>query len=98
MDHAHHRGPREHGHSHGAVDPAFASTGRGLWALEWSAGLSPTSRRASGTTASDRTLTTICPSMSTIEGATYPAEAVWSEREPVRPRRDGTSRSRIPSA
>ncbi|GEM_PF-1675484 len=38
MDHAHHRGPREHGHSHGAVDPAFASTGRGLWALEWSCG------------------------------------------------------------
>jgi cation diffusion facilitator family transporter len=32
--HAHARG--DHGHRHGFVDPAIASTQRGLWAIQWS--------------------------------------------------------------
>jgi len=38
MDHAHthHNDASHHGHHHGIVDPSIASTGRGLWALEWS--------------------------------------------------------------
>jgi cation diffusion facilitator family transporter len=39
--HAHHEGdghhhPGHHGHPHGVIDPAIASTGRGLSALKWS--------------------------------------------------------------
>lgn len=30
----HHHG--EHGHSHGTVDPAIASSREGLWAVKWS--------------------------------------------------------------
>lgn len=32
----HGSGTRDHGHSHGVVDPLIASTSRGLWALKWS--------------------------------------------------------------
>ena len=32
--HDHH--PHPHRHRHGAVDPAIATTARGMWALKWS--------------------------------------------------------------
>ncbi len=39
-DHHHHGHPHvpghDHGHRHGTVDPAIASSARGLWALKWS--------------------------------------------------------------
>ena len=40
-DHRHHphddrHGHSGHGHTHGIVDPAIATTGRGLWAIKWS--------------------------------------------------------------
>ena len=35
---AHAPGRAGHGHTHGFVDPAIASTSRGLWALKWSFG------------------------------------------------------------
>ena len=43
-DHAHHHGEdHAHGHRHGTVDPAIASSERGIWALKWSlAGLGVT--------------------------------------------------------
>src|SRR5262249_58964807 len=38
-DHPHddgHGHSHGHGHTHGIVDPAIATTGRGLWAIKWS--------------------------------------------------------------
>src|SRR5437762_10494847 len=36
-DHAHADDRAQgHGHSHGIVDPAIATSGRGLWAIKWS--------------------------------------------------------------
>lgn len=34
--HHHHHGHGEHAHTHGVVDPAIATTARGLWAVKWS--------------------------------------------------------------
>src|SRR5262249_17505372 len=34
--HQHDHGHRAHGHTHGEVDPAIASTERGIWAVKWS--------------------------------------------------------------
>jgi len=41
-DHGHHHGPdgaREHGHTHGVIDPTIATTERGIWAIKWSFGI-----------------------------------------------------------
>ena len=32
----HSHGPKDHGHTHGVIDPTIATTDRGIWAIKWS--------------------------------------------------------------
>src|SRR5215218_9952156 len=36
MAHDNQHGHKEHGHTHGAVDPSIATSERGMWAVKWS--------------------------------------------------------------
>jgi cation diffusion facilitator family transporter len=36
MTHDYQHGHKEHGHTHGAVDPSIATSERGIWAVKWS--------------------------------------------------------------
>ncbi len=37
MHHHHHNGEgKEHGHTHGGIDPCNATTSRAIWAIKWS--------------------------------------------------------------